>query len=229
MPLMLCLFFFKKMKTKALKVFFVYAITFSSFLAIALILKYVLHNLDLYLITLRLSLLAEFCFLSLFFYNVLKTSKKKVIFYISCLGFSIFSFIDYHVSAKNDFSFIPIVVECLFFLLVIIYFFYEKLKYLSSTPIYYTAAFWISCAFIIYFSGNFFLFLLSNSYYKNADFKHIYTLVYNSVTIIKNLFLCIAIGVNAQLETEETKDSFSIDIDLGTFNPFTKTTNLNIL
>ena len=62
-------------------------------------------------------------------------------------------------------------------------------------PIYQKAIFWISVAFIINFSGNFFLFLYSRTSYKDEIFKNQFTIIYSSVTILKNILLCISVMV----------------------------------
>jgi len=84
-------------------------------------------------------------------------------------------------------------------------------------PIYQRAIFWICVAFIVNSSGNFFLFLYSKNSYNDEVFKRQYTIIYTTVTVIKNLLLCISI-----LIIEKKIDSPSnslIDVDLDTFHP----------
>lgn len=98
---------------------------------------------------------------------------------------------------------------------------YEKIQYSISSPIYYLPSFWVSVAFLIYFSGNFFLFLFSKSMFKNPDFRAQYTLIYSSVTIMKNIFLCTAIITNSNVVDNDTKANRKIDVDLDAFNQLT--------
>jgi len=60
-------------------------------------------------------------------------------------------------------------------------------------PIYKRPIFWISVAFIINFSGNFFLFLYSQNSYRDEEFQRQYTIIYSTVTFIKNILLCYSI------------------------------------
>jgi len=60
-------------------------------------------------------------------------------------------------------------------------------------PIYHKSIFWICVAFIINFSGNFFLFLFSKYSLNDELFKTQFTIIYSTVTIIKNLLLCLSI------------------------------------
>jgi hypothetical protein len=222
LPLILFLIFFNKIKSTEIRVFFVYTIVFALFLSISIYTRFFLKNLNLQLIVNRISLVVEFIFLSIFFYYSLSNKYRKWIFIIWSIIFFSYSIYDYNISKSGYFSFIPLVIECLFFLVVIVNFFYEKIQYSISAPIYNSPVFWISVAFLIYFSGNFFLFLLSNSMFKNQNFKDLYTLIYSSVTIFKNIFLCVAVITNRELVNQQQMEAKPIDIDLGTFNPIKK-------
>ena len=76
-------------------------------------------------------------------------------------------------------------------------------------PIYHRAIFWISVAFIINFSGNFFLFLFSKNSYNDEYFQKQYTIIYSTVTFIKNILLCVAILIkeNKKKKSLESYDS----------------------
>ena len=221
-PFILFLIFFKKIKSTDIRVFFLYTFVLALSICISIYLKFYLKDGSSRLILNRIFLVLEFIFLSIF-YNYSITNKYKMwIFFPSTIIFIILSIQDYLVSFSSNFSFIPLVIECLFFLLVIVYFFYEKIQHSISTPIYTSPVFWISVGFLIYFSGNFFLFLFSNSMYKDENFKTQYTLIYSIVTIFKNIFLCTAVITNKDLVNQQQMEAKPIDIDLGTFNPYNK-------
>jgi hypothetical protein len=59
--------------------------------------------------------------------------------------------------------------------------------------------------------------------FRNQNFKDQYTLIYSSVTIIKNIFLCTAVIANKELVNQQQMEAKPIDIDLGSFTPFKKT------
>ena len=87
-----------------------------------------------------------------------------------------------------------------------------------SEPIYLRAIFWISVAFIINTSGNFFLFLYARFNYDVNVFKTPqYTIIYTTVTILKNMLLCISILIKEKHENATTNNL--IDIDLDSFHP----------
>ena len=80
--------------------------------------------------------------------------------------------------------------------------------------IYQKAIFWISVAFIINSSGNFFLFLYAQFSHEVDVFKTSqYTIIYTTVTVLKNLLLCISILIKEKKENLPSNSLFEIDID----------------
>jgi len=84
-------------------------------------------------------------------------------------------------------------LECLFVVLLPLYYFYSiiqelKIKHLSKTPM-----FWISVATLVYFSTGFFIFLTHNYFVEiGADTTNIWTL-HSIFIIITNILLAIGI------------------------------------
>ncbi|MEO7767136.1 MAG: hypothetical protein ABIS01_06910, partial [Ferruginibacter sp.] len=171
----------------------------------------------------------EFIFLSLYFYHNITINKKKNILVICISAFLIFCFVDsilYGFQQKNS-GFGPLVVECLFFLIIILYYFYERMKFVIPTPIYKLSSFWISVAFLIYFSGTFLLFLASNSsMVHDENFVKNYNIIYGSVAILKNLLIVGGIFVHRFAKKDDLFETISPDIDLDSFQPFSQSTNL---
>lgn len=86
-------------------------------------------------------------------------------------------------------------------------------------PIYQKAVFWVSVAFIINFSGNFFLFLFSRNSFNDEAFKRQYTIIYSTVTVAKNILLCISILIK---EKKQNISNHPFDSGFDLFQPFTK-------
>ena len=116
--------------------------------------------------------------------------------------------------------FVPASIEHILLLIFIIYYFFEVMQLSAVEPIYQKAIFWICVAFIINSSGNFFLFLYSKNSYNDEAFKKQYTLIYTTVTVLKNLLLCIAISIKEKPE-DHPQTNF-LDVDLDSFNPIKK-------
>lgn len=153
----------------------------------------------------RIFIAGEFSFLSMIFYYSLRPKRLKKIILVLIVIFLLFSIYDYIVSDKNKLGFRSHVVECLILLFYIIYYFYEKIQTNTIIPIYQTNLFWIVVAFIIYCSGNFFVFLYSDQQ-NDKRFHDQFTLIYSTFTILKNILLCIGVIIKQPEEDYEYKD-----------------------
>ncbi|MEO7581668.1 MAG: hypothetical protein ABIS74_01640 [Ferruginibacter sp.] len=142
------------------------------------------------------------------------------------IPFLLFSLYDYVSSINKVFTYYPLVLECLLFPVIIIFFFYEKMKYSTKYPIYLAPAFWIGVAFLIFSTGNFFLFLFSKMLLQNTENKELYNNIYGFFTILKNVLLCIAIVVAKNSNVKDETPNINVNLELENFTPFNKNTNL---
>gem|GEM_PF-930514 len=226
LPFSMGLIFLKKINNHGVKVFFFYTLFLAILLSLSLYFKFIQNDKAGQLIVNRFALVGEFILLSIYYNFFLQLKWKKGLLVVASIFFVAYSFYDYLVATNPlDFSYRPLVLECLFFVLLIIYFFYEKLQYNVDAPIMHTPEFWVSVAFLLYFSGNFFLFLFSTSMLKNPEFRNQYVIIYGTVTIIKDILLTVAVVVHAFIGY--LRNGFSdrppIKIDLDTFYPTTNT------
>jgi hypothetical protein len=214
MPLVASLFVLKKASSVLLKVLFIYFLVYGVFIFIVVYFKLIAGDRTLQLLSQRIFLLIEFIFLSLFYYLDLKTRFRKPLFLIAIPLFAAFCIYDYITSPPASFSFRPLVAECLFVLFVVVLSFLEKVK-IVTRPIYESFSFWFTFSMLINFSGNFFLFLFSTVYFQDPDFKSIYTTIYVSVTLLKNLFLlnCLLVAKKEEQSTANTKNDRNTDFD----------------
>lgn len=221
------LIFIKKINNHGVKVFFFYTLFLAVLLCLSLYYKFIQHDKAGQLIVNRFALVGEFILLSLYYHSFLQLRWKKLLLTSASILFAAYSFYDYLVTSNPlDFSYRPLVVECLFFVLIIIYFFYEKLQYGVDTPILHTPEFWVSVAFLLYFSGNFFLFLFSTSMLKNPEFRNQYVIIYGTVTIIKDILLTVAVIVHAYIghvRSDLKSKRKPIKINLDSYYPTTNT------
>ena len=109
--------------------------------------------------------------------------------------------------------FVPASVEHILLLIFIIYYLFEVMQETVLEPIYQKAIFWISVAFIINSAGNFFLFLYSQNSYKDEIFQKQYIIIYATVTVIKNVLLCISILIKEKKDTPPPDNLFDFDLD----------------
>src|SRR5439155_14524904 len=137
-----------------------------------------------HILSVRTFIITEVILIGIFYFENLKNNNVKKVLKLFIGLFVIYSFYDYFSSDKMKFNFLPLVIECIFFLTVIIYYFFELMQYSIANPIYTLASFWISVAFLIYFSGNFFLFLFQKTMSADPGFVVQSAIIYSTVTIL---------------------------------------------
>ena len=162
----------------------------------------------------------EYSLLAYFFSLYITNKYIRIILKFSVIGYLIFCIYSFINAKVPEMPFVPASIEHILLLIFIIYYFFEVMQLSAVEPIYQKAIFWICVAFIINSSGNFFLFLYSKNSYNDEAFKKQYTLIYTTVTVLKNLLLCIAISIKEKPE-DHPQTNF-LDVDLDSFNPIKK-------
>ena len=194
-----------------------YEVTSAIFISMFLLALNILHLRTLYILLLRIFIALEFILICTFYRTIftnptMKTVLTSLVFIF--IGFCIFNYIQ---SPKTKFDIIPLVVESFFFTIVILYYFYDVMHYNLTIPLFQLANFWISFAFLIYFSGNFFVFLFSKLMENEPNFHVQYTTIYSSITIIKDILLCTGLLLNKN-PTQKDTTSLSNNVDLGSYS-----------
>lgn len=142
----------------------------------------------------------EFSFLSFIFSFSISNNILKKIIRFSTVPFVILCITDYIISSTLDLAYIPLIIESLFFIILIIYFFFEKIKEDVSEPLFNNFIFWFAVAFFINFAGNFLLYVYSETAVKDKEYYSNYDFIYSIVTIVKNILLCIAAIIKEPLK-----------------------------
>jgi hypothetical protein len=161
---------------------------------------------------LQLYLVTEFGMLALFFYFILRSKILKyslLILFIPILTFAIYNFI-YHNNGTFNNSLA--ILHFLTFLIILLFFFFEKMKIVSRNPMYKSITFWLCVGLMVYFAGNFFYLLLFN-YSKNQELIKQMRTINTIVTISKDLILALAWIAHESIETKE--DIITIPDGLG--------------
>lgn len=215
-PLIFCIFFYKKLNTKALKVFFYYVIFLSFSVIASVITLQLLKSQAIYYVILKLYTLFEFTLVAYFLRSIIKNTTV-----VKVLKYSMYVFVPvciyfYIITNSSRFSTYPSIIEFLFFIMVLIYFFYEKIKTVIIYPLYQSHTFWICVGFFIYFTGNFFFFLFSNTT-SDKSFITQLNIIYSFVTIIKNIILSLSLLVNEPIELNDDEFHIPTDINLDEF------------
>lgn len=86
------------------------------------------------------------------------------------------------------------VMACLILMPLCMYYFYRLLNDLPTTDIHSLPMLWISFAVLIYYAGNFFLFLVSNYFIKGEEQSHrMLWNLHNLLNITKNILFAVAL------------------------------------
>lgn len=199
--------------TKPLKVFFVYTICLALFIIFGYYFINILENRSWYFINIRIYTIVEYTILSLFFCTLLKNRIVKKILLFCIAPFIIYSVYNYFNTDKNAFSNNPFLVEFLAFIVILAYYFYEKMKIVTSYPLYQSISFWLCVGFFIYFTGNFFFLLFSTSG-KDPAFVRQMRILYAVVNISKDIILCLAWLAHEPTEEENAELLIPDDVHL---------------
>jgi hypothetical protein len=197
-----------------------YSTVIAALVITVLITRYGFESFTSYYIVTRLYNIIEYSLLAYLFFLYIKNKIVRKILISSIIPFATFALYDYFTANKPALPFLPLILEYLILLVFIIYFFFEVLQETVIEPIYHKSIFWISVAFILNFSGNFFLLLSSVNSFDNEAFRDTFTIIYSSVTILKNLLLCIAVNIKENKIDNDSFTDISIDPELDKYLPF---------
>ncbi|MBC7865708.1 MAG: hypothetical protein IAF38_22225 [Bacteroidia bacterium] len=149
-----------KTLTRELRVLFLFSIlAFASDLCSLILGKYGINNLFVF----HVFTPAEFILLSAVYY--FKSEKKgvKIALIIVSILFLILAFVDsFFFELLSSVDSISSATESLVLMLYSLFFFYSLLKKLEYKNLFDNPMFWFNSGVLIYFSGNFFLFIFSN-------------------------------------------------------------------
>ena len=212
LPLIFCIVFFRKINTKALKVFFIYTISLAVFLVLGLVANKVFHNREAFFLILRVYSTLEFCLLALFLKELYRSPlAKKIIIYL-IVPVVAFSAIDYMNGNKTQFNNHINIVTSLIFILSLIYYFFEKMQNDVTVPLYQSITFWLCVGLFLYVTGSFFFFIFSST--SDVKAYQQMTFIYTIVTISKNIILCLSLLAHEQVPNQHGKDGIYLPDEL---------------
>lgn len=140
----------------------------------------------------RIFTIIEGALLSYFLLNVISSSIARLILKICTVLFIVYSIVDLIITSSDSFDSIPTVLECLILISFSVFYFYEQLNKPDSLFLYNTPTFWIVAGIILFFSGNFFVFIYAQSNSKSPEFKHTFDLINAILSFIENILFLIA-------------------------------------
>lgn len=187
--------------------------------------KVIIRPVD-YFFAIRLFSILEFASITYFLSLIVNNNLARKLFLISIAPFSIYAITDYVMGNKNVFNNHSHIVSSFLFILYIIYFFFEKMRRVTATPLYQTRVFWVCVGLLLYFTGSFFFILFINVPKKiDIELVKIMQNVYMFSVVIKNIILCLSLLANNS--DGEDNETLSIPKDILLDEPFQPSTAKN--
>jgi uncharacterized membrane protein YgdD (TMEM256/DUF423 family) len=184
----LTLFFFSKKKQRGL--WFIAFYLFYSMLTDLVLNKLSLKFFDSEIYSYRLFTIVEFSVLSFYLLKELVSDKFRLFIKISSIVFGAFVLFDLLTGTLNEFDSIPTGVESILILCSSLLVLYEKI---IKNEDYNVSSIWISVGIVLFFSGTFFLFILSESNFNDSAFSETYSYILASFKIISYVLFSIGI------------------------------------
>lgn len=154
-----------------------------------------------------------FCYFIYLAFN--KNQIKKAIPFI-WLGFVLFALIDlFYINEGGGFDSFTSGIESIIILLLCVYYLFAQIKGSNNLLIYSTFDFWVVITFLIYFSGTFFLYLMTDKMMRSSNFQQLYFVINSSFNILKNVLLSVAMTMRLNNTINKQSKTFpKLDDDL---------------
>lgn len=154
-----------------------------------------------------------FCYFLIF--ALPKDLFKKLVFF-TWAGFLLFALIDYlFLSHSQEFDSFTSGIESIIVISFCVYYLFSQIRLSNNLLIYSTFNFWVVITFLIYFSGTFFLYLMTESMRENVAFQKQYFIINISFNILKNILLCVAMTMKLNHAVNQQKPAIpELDDDL---------------
>jgi uncharacterized membrane protein (GlpM family) len=155
---------------------------------------------------LNLFTIVEYTFFCYFIYLILpKSHIKKAVPFI-WIAFIIFALADYVFFTKTrEFDSFASGIEAIVVLILCVGYLFSEIRGNNNLLVYSTFNFWAVIAFFIYFSGTFFLYLMTDKMRVSVSFQKMYFVINISFNILKNLLLCVAMTMKINGSVKEQK------------------------
>ena len=180
-------YFFLKEKYNLMFVFFylLFSVTYGIYLN-----NFLTTNFNSASLSTRVFTIFETLFFTLFFRKILPKSSKLV-FEIIMVLFILFSLYDVKNSTVSQFDSTSTALECILFISFSIIYFYDCISKVDGF-VYDLPEFWVVFGIMIYFSGNFFIFIFAQNNLNENSFKKTFNTINALSSIIENIMFLIA-------------------------------------
>lgn len=147
----------------------------------------------------RIFTIGEGVLLMYYLRRVLRSVKAKKLLFLLTIFFVLFALFDLITNIDADtFDSLPTVFECLIIIGFSTFYLYEQLGTPESLFLYSTPTFWIIVGLMLFFSGNFFVFIYAQSNSESPEFQTTFGLINTILSFIENILFLIAFIIARQ-------------------------------
>lgn len=140
----------------------------------------------------RLFTILEYTLLCYFLYSILTTRVlKRILVYLS-ISFYFVCFYDGLYSKSRTFDSLPSGYSALLLIFFSLFSLYELLRSADQSFVYERTKFWFTTAYIIYFSGTFFIFISAQGNFENPIYFSFFQSLNDFFTIARNIMFGLA-------------------------------------
>jgi hypothetical protein len=152
--------------------------------------------------------IVEISLLSYLFFSILTTEWFKKLILFTSIPLIIYSITKLFIDKSDTFDSNTAAMEAILMIIFSLLYFYEQIAkptVETSLFIYNTPVFWIVVAFLLFFSGTFFLFIYSHDkdVLNNSEFNFQYRIINNTFMFLRNVLLGVAMLVK-----QDKKDTY---------------------
>ncbi len=188
----------KNIGHKALAIYFAYSLISDLLLSQA---SFKYFNTEIY--SYRIFTFVEYSLLTFYIWHEVQNVSFKRIIKYSTLLFFFFFIGDIFLGSISDFDSIPTAIESILIMIALLLLVYERIIKLDNSI---NPSIWISIGLLLFFSGTFFLFILSKNNFNNIEFSNTYGYIISAFNIVKNIFITIGlISVNQLFYKQQNK------------------------
>ncbi len=165
--------------------------------------------------------MVEFILIAYFFSFLISSLLAKKVIKLAIIPFLLLILVDFLIIGNREIHNYPTIIEFLTFMIIIIFYLFEKMRFDLSQPIYLTINFWLSVGLLVYFAGNFFYVMLAESSNNHtSEIRNDLAFISSSITLIKNIILSISFTIKEPQENLDEYDfKIPLEINLDSFTP----------
>ena len=147
----------------------------------------------------RIFSIVEFSLLSFFIFRNTISNIKAKLFLFGSITFLLATLYENFIATYNNFDSITTGISALIILIYSIFYLFQIISSPNGIPKL-DAGFTIIIAFIIYFAGTFFIYILSKNNFIDKSFQQSYTLINSSILLLRNIIITTAFLQSAKQE-----------------------------